>query len=191
MKGRIFGPDGPIEITEESDLSTLSSMIFVSHRRTDLSRAEEVARCIATYGLTPYLDEEDPEVNGDRPGLINHFLMIIHQSSGLIVVASAETYKSWWVPGEVFAGHDNGSLIGTYRLPSVSLDNLPSYLRYDWPIMKDHDGLHTWCQKFKEVSPFRQPSSSFLTEAANRAGIHPEDFYGKFTNGQDGIEIFR
>lgn len=193
MRGRIFGPDGQVAVTEDRDFSVLSSsqtdMIFISHRRTDLREAEAVAECIATYGLRAYLDENDPEINGDRPGLIDYLLEVIRKTSGLIVVASAKTAGSWWVPGEVFAAHGNGRLLGTYRLDSVSLEKLPSYLRYDWPIMDSHDGLRTWCKKFRDARTYGR--TPFLLEALKREDIDPADFYGSFVDGEGGVRISR
>lgn len=193
MRGCIFGPDGQTLVTEDHDFVALASsqtdLIFVSHRRADLHKAKAVAKCISTCGLSAYLDANDLEVNGDRPGLIDYLLEIIRKSSGLIVVASAKTEGSWWVPGEVFAAHDNGSLLGTYRLASVSLDDLPSYLRYDWPIMDSHDGLHTWCKQFQNARIYRR--ATFLREGVRAAGIDLGDFYGSFVDGKGGIRISR
>ena len=193
MRGRIFGPDGQTEVKEAHDFvapsSSQTDLIFVSHRHADLPEAEAVAQCIATYGLRAYLDANDPDVNGDKPGLIDYLLEIIRESSGLIVVASAKTKGSWWVPGEVFAAHGNGSLLGTYRLASVPLEKLPSYLRYDWPIMDSHGGLHTWCEKFRNAKAHRR--DMFLQEELEAVGINPADFYGSFVDGKGGIRISR
>lgn len=204
MRGRIFEAAGTRRITDAEDLveasSTQADLIFVSHQRDDLRDAEEVAECIVNCGLRAYLDDRDPAVDGDGPRLIDYLLGVIHRSPGLIVVASALTHASWWVPGEVFAAHDNGSLLGTYRLSSVSLRALPTYLRYRWPIMENHDGLHTWCRQFRSALPYRRrPAgggrlrrSSLLTEeVAKVTGRDPGDFYGRFTDGHGGIRIFQ
>lgn len=195
MRGRIFGPEGLTTIREDEDFVAASSSqpdwIFVSHRRADLEQAEDVAKCISTYGLRAYLDERDPTVDGDSPGLIDYLLEVIHRSSGLVVVASARTVGSWWVPGEVFAAHDNGSLIGTYRLPSIALRDLPSYLLYDWPIMDSHWGLHTWCEQFKKVEVYAMFTA--LNEGLTKASrvIDQDKFYDSFVNGSGGIRIHR
>lgn len=193
MKGRIRGTEGWTAINEDEDVVSASAtqeVVFVSHRRTDLGAAEHVAECIASYGLRAYLDDKDPAVDGDRPGLIDYLLDVIRKSAGLIVVASAETAGSWWVPGEVFAAHGNGSRIGTYRLRSVALENLPSYLRHDWPIMVDHEGLHTWCERFKEAALYQK--GNLLQENVDKVtGRDSGDFYSNFTDGVDGIRISR
>ena len=197
MKGQIFGPGDKHSLSEDRNFVDgvwpPGNLIFVSHRHDDLDEAEKVARCIASCGLEAYLDEQDPSVQQDGPGLIDYLLEIIHKSSGLIVVASAKTKESWWVPGEIFSAHDNGSLIGTYQLPSVSIDELPSYLKYDWPVMENHEGLQDWCDKFKGAKgtqlAFQTMRIGNTVLESRRQAV--DKIYDSFVDGRNGIRIMR
>ena len=123
--------------------------IFVSHQREDLSKAQQLAIQLSRAGHPCYLDEFDPQVDGDSPDLESYLRQIIGNSQALLAVVSRNTADSWWVPLEIGVALDREKHIGTFLVETVSL---PSYL-WLWPVMQLDSEAITWAGHTKRSTP--------------------------------------
>ncbi len=133
-----------------TELSCKKPDIFVSHRSEDKNTAEKVAKTIAKWGSTAYLDIWDHNVDGDGPELVDYIQSVIGCCNSLIVVFSPNTVRSWWVPLEIGIAITEGLYLGTFLAPTKFLappdikSNFPSYLK-KWPVLKNTRDLENWC----------------------------------------------
>ena len=130
-------------------LSVEEPDVFVSHKSDDADAAEKVAKTIAKYGLTAYLDNWDPNIDGDGPELVDYIQSIIGCCDSLIAVVSRSTHSSWWVPLEIGIAITKNLYLGTFLAsPLYPKRNFPSYL-WKWPVLEDTDDLEKWCRERK------------------------------------------
>ena len=140
-----------------SKLSAEKPDVFVSHKSDDTDTAEKVAKTIAKCGLTAYLDNWDPDVDGDGPELVNYIQSVIGCCDSLIAVVSHNTIRSWWVPLEIGIAITKDLHLGTFLVLSAhySKRNFPSYL-WKWPVLEDTDDLENWCGERRRATPTRR-----------------------------------
>ena len=74
-----------------------------------------------------YVDQLDPNVQGDSADLVTHIQDVIHPCQSLLAVVSRNTQSSWWVPLEIGVALENQKHIGSYAVGLNRL-SLPSYL---------------------------------------------------------------
>lgn len=123
--------------------------IFISHQRRDLDKAQQLAIQLSQDGYPCYLDEFDPQVDGDSPELETYLRKIIGDSQALLAVVSHNTADSWWVPLEIGVALDREKHIGTFLVEPV---NLPSYL-WQWPVMQRDGEARRWAGHTKRSAP--------------------------------------
>ena len=109
--------------------------IFISHQGQDSRSATLLARGISLQGIPCYVDNLDPNVDGDDPELESYLRGVIRNCRALLAVVSVNTSGSWWVPLEIGVALESEKHIGTYEINHV---NLPSYL-WQWPVMGGYD----------------------------------------------------
>ena len=144
--------------------------IFVSHQRQDVETARQLAILLSRNGHPCYVDDLDPQVDGDSPGLEGYLRQMIGNGQALLAVVSRNTVASWWVPMEIGVALDREKHIGTYLVNRIEL---PSYL-WLWPVMDSFGEAATWANHAKRSQPeayhqvwrdlsFRQKSVSNIT----------------------------
>lgn len=121
--------------------------VFVSHKNTDLSLAERVARRVRANGLETYLDTIDDALLKDGPDLADHLLRRMSECQQLIAVVSSTTKDSWWVPWEIGVGSEKGFRMASFSETYVIL---PSYLE-KWPALHTDQHIDLYCQYSKQT----------------------------------------
>ena len=123
--------------------------VFISHQRQDLQTAKVIAILLSRAGHPCYLDEFDPQVDGDSPDLESYLRRVIGNSLALLALVSNNTVHSWWVPMEIGVALDREKHIGTYLM---SATNLPSYL-WRWPVLRSPSEASTWADHVGKTQP--------------------------------------
>ena len=136
--------------------------VFVSHKSDDEDKAKEVAACIDSYGLRPWLDVTDLRDEEDDEAMVDRIEAAITRSLCLMAVVTDVTNESWWVPFEIGLAYDMDKQLASYCEEQQDVE-IPSFL-WRWPLVQDHDDLHEWCDKMKLMK-----SDKYLTEAATLA----------------------
>ena len=144
-------PDDMATLSYRRDMRSarVQHEIFVSHQRQDLETARQLAILLSRNGHPCYLDDLDPQVDGDSPGLEGYLRQVIGTSQALLAVVSQNTVASWWVPMEIGVALDREKHIGTYLVNRLKL---PSYL-WGWPVMHSLDETATWANHTKRSRP--------------------------------------
>ena len=119
--------------------------VFVSHRSEDDDIADQVARCVRTYGLTAWVDSDYLDPSDDGPEMASKIKRVIERSYCLMAVVTRATSSSWWVPFEIGIASDMDRFLSSYGDPVMEL---PSFLA-KWPRVKNHTELHDWCEDVK------------------------------------------
>ena len=135
--------------------------VFVSHKKEDAPKAKEVAECIASYDLTVWLDELDPQVYPDAHNLTEIIRERLDRSFSVMAVISRATKDSWWVPFEIGIGYEKEKQLATY-CEEPQRTSMPEFL-HSWPLVCDHNDLHVWCTVIADKLP------SLLLETASVA----------------------
>ena len=152
---RYFTATGTEELTlEKAAERNLTWDVFVSHTTNDDSLAEEVAKCIRSFGLTAWVDSDFMAPEDDGPGMASKIKRVIGRSYCLLAVVTSATSKSWWVPFEIGVASDKNRFLSTYGDPTVTL---PSFLAA-WPRVRSHNELHLWCEDVKQKKDKYTPS---------------------------------
>ena len=128
--------------------------VFVSHTTKDDDLAEEVAKCIRSFGLTAWVDSDHLDCKDDGPGMASKIQGAIRRSYCLLAVVTSATSASWWVPFEIGIASDRSRYLSTYGDPRVGL---PSFLAA-WPRVRNHDELHAWCKEVKQKKTMYSPT---------------------------------
>ncbi len=143
---RLYAKDSYEELTlERAALRGTTWDVFVSHRSDDDEVAEEVARCVRSYGLTAWVDSDYLHASDDGPQMASKIKRVIERSYCLMAVVTRATASSWWVPFEIGIASDMDRFLSSYGDPVVEL---PSFLAA-WPRVKNHGELHDWCNEVK------------------------------------------
>ena len=109
--------------------------VFLSHKMEDKDSTYDIARALASRGISAYVDFVDPQANAEDPNLESYLRGIIHSCKSMLVVVTAKTINSWWVPFELGVALDNDKLVGTVLRGRPG--ELPSYL-LNWPVMESN-----------------------------------------------------
>lgn len=119
---------------------------FISHKGDDLSLAEILGMLLHVSGIKSYLDQWDPEVDGDSIELETYLRGIIRDTPSILAVITENTTTSWWVPFEIGVARETESHIATFiQVDENRTDpkELPSYLRA-WPILASYNEVTAW-----------------------------------------------
>lgn len=120
--------------------------IFVSHYNEDRASAEQIASWIRYFGMTVFLDIDDPNLpKKDDVAMADYIKGVINKSHGLVVVTSNKTVNSWWVPYEIGVADQKDLVLATYIQDEIKL---PSYLK-KWPKLSNKENLRCWCEEMR------------------------------------------
>lgn len=115
----------------------MSVKIFISHKKEDSKKAEEVAEYIKKkYNFGVYVDTLDENIN-KKINITDRIVDKLRNSTHILVVFSEHTKGSMWVPFELGVSYERNQGIGVLIWPdkvNISYD-LPEYLE-DFPILK-------------------------------------------------------
>lgn len=107
--------------------------VFISHQKNDSKLASDIHFQLRLQNVEAYLDVFDDTLVSDSQALTEHLKNIVRDSSDILVVMSASTKASWWVPFEIGIAANQDLPTVTFLQDSVSL---PGYLDY-WPRLKN------------------------------------------------------
>lgn len=125
----------------------MPNKVFISHKNSDASLAEKVARRVRINGLDTYLDTIDDALVKDGPELADILLERMGKCQQLIAVVSSSTKDSWWVPWEIGVGSEKAFRMASY---SESYVSLPSYLK-KWPALHTNRHIDLYCEYSKRT----------------------------------------
>jgi len=100
--------------------------VFISHKSTDSTSANQVQQAFRNLGVDAYLDLLD-NFAGEGEKLTAHIKEQLNKCSDIIVVMSETTKASWWVPFEIGMSAQIEMPTATYLVSDVEL---PDYLSY-------------------------------------------------------------
>ena len=106
--------------------------IFISHKREDGSLAKEVSDELTRKSIPYYLDILDSTIVNDGKALTEHIKKELSGCTDNLVVMTAKTLSSQWVPFEVGMSAQIDMSTVTYLRENV---NLPMFLQY-WPCLR-------------------------------------------------------
>ena len=160
--GRYINESGGfVEKASVNDVETRIDIdVFVSHKSDDEEKAVEVARCIHSCGLTPWLDVIDLEDEADDEEMVDRIQDAISRSFSLMAVITDITNESWWVPFEIGIAYDMRKQLASYCEDPEDVDP-PSFLMR-WPLVQNHSDLHYWCTMIKDSDR----TTPYLAEAS-------------------------
>ena len=146
--GRYINASG--DFVKEASVNNVKMRIdvFVSHKSDDEEKAEEVARCIQSCGLTPWLDVVDLVDKEDDEKMADRIQDAISRSFSLMAVVTDTTNESWWVPFEIGIAYDMCKQLASYCEHPEDVDP-PSFLKR-WPLATNRDALRRWCRIISE-----------------------------------------
>ncbi len=112
---RLYAEGGYEDLTLElAALRGTTWDVFVSHRSGDDDVAEEVARCVRSYGLTAWVDSDHLHASDDGPQMASKIKRVIERSYCLMAVVTQATESSWWVPFEIGIASDMDRFLSSY-----------------------------------------------------------------------------
>ena len=153
---RLYAEGGYEEMTLE--LAALRGDVWdvvVSHRSGDEEVAEEVARCVGACGLTVWVGSDYLDPDDDGPQMAYKIRRVIARSYCLMVVVTAATKSSWWVPFEIGIASETARYVSVYGDLVV---DLPSFL-VGWPRVRNHGELREWCDEVKRLGQVYVPTA--------------------------------
>lgn len=127
----------------ESGSSQNDICVFLSHKSEDKVSARKIADYLCDAGIDYYLDELDDTLQQaalakDPHAVTESIKKGIRESTHILVIVSAVTFDSPWIPFEIGFGH---AAIGTqgHRLALLTLKNaadlpLPDFMRTAYDI---------------------------------------------------------
>lgn len=156
----------------------MKNKVFISHKNTDTSIAEGVARRVQACGLDVYLDLIDSALDKDGPDLTDYLLSKLDECHQLIAVVSSETKLSWWVPWEIGVGSEKGLHMASYAGEYITL---PDYLK-KWPVLKSYADVDLYCKYSERNQPYsynineayKTTASALLERKNSAANFHRE-----------------
>lgn len=135
--------------------------IFISHKRSDSTAAEKVARRLRIrHRIDCYLDVVDSPLSRAGEDLGNYLRQELGKCSHLLAVVSTATKDSWWVPWEIGVATEKDYPLGTFAHGRCEL---PDYLK-KWPYLKSDADLDKYAEAAKA-------SSRRLDEARSYKGL--------------------
>ena len=163
--GMYFEASGVFKTVASIDAVSGDIDVFVSHKSDDEEKAREVAACINSYGLRPWLDVTDLRDHEDDDAMVDRIEAAISRSFSLMAVVTDVTNESWWVPFEIGVAYDMQKQLASYCEAQEEVE-MPSFL-WRWPLVQDHDDLHEWCRRMKSMK-----TTIYLSEKASAAADH-------------------
>lgn len=142
--------------------------VFVSHKSDDKEKAEDVARCIVTSGLSVWIDTVDIGGTADDKEMVRRIDAAIARASSLIAVVTQVTNESWWVPFEIGLAYEKEKQLASYCERPHQVE-FPSFL-WSWPLVRNHSDLHRWCQHIGATKKSTSPRVSIESVRAKVDG---------------------
>ena len=137
-----------IEISLEAAVKQgLQWDVFVSHKSNDSAGAISIAKHIKNSGLSAWVDELDPNIRGDGPGLDSYIEDVLAHSFSLLALVTEVTHESWWVPFEIGLAFELRRFLSSYIEGEISL---PSFLARH-PRLRRSKELTDWCMRLKHL----------------------------------------
>lgn len=121
--------------------------VFISHSSKDDAIAGIIYRRLTNlHGITCYLDDIDPELQGTK-NATDVILKRLDQCTNLLAVVTANTRESWWVPFEIGVARRAPRFITTY---TYLYSTLPDYLK-EWPVLSSDAHIDIFAKEYKRT----------------------------------------
>jgi hypothetical protein len=125
--------------------------VFISHQKRDHAEAKRVANFLIECDINVYFDEYDRDLkfyyqSGNPKAVTDCICNGVNNSSHMLVIVSASTLYSTWVPFEVGYGFERTQL-ATLCLKGIQKGGLPEYVRTG-KIIRDIYDLTKWITDF-------------------------------------------
>ena len=153
-------------ITEDTRIQK-SKCVFISHKKEDADFCRAIANYLMSEGIDVYFDEYDKSINLSKPEtVVRSIERGLLASSYVLCVATANTFKSKWVPWEL--GNGFSKRLPLYVLKSKNLPitkKVPEYMCVatylkGWSDLKkfidtlpNHRGLNESVRAFSSTHP--------------------------------------
>lgn len=138
-------------------------MIFISHRQADTEAATELYKAITSRGIPAYLDVLDPSIKSAEQ-ITDHIIGALNKCTHVIVVFSANTAGSLWVPFELGAAYQANKGIGTWLISKVTL---PEYLQA-FPVMETSAHLGAYISEYQSGTVKTAGARGFMRAVEKR-----------------------
>ena len=146
--------------------------VFISHKKEDSAQALTVQSAFSKNGVITYLDVLDSSLNGGGKELTDHIKKNLNLCSDIIVVMSAVTKNSWWVPFEIGMSAQVDMPTASFLKSDVEL---PSYLSY-WPRLKLISDIDKYVAVRKRTEQIMNEQYGYY-DVANRRATEIRIFY--------------
>jgi hypothetical protein len=124
--------------------------VFVSHKQEDSSAATRVAGVLrAAPNVDVYIDVLDSQLRKSADDLTDYLRRQLGNCTHLMVVMSALTRESWWVPFEIGLATERAYPISTFATEAASL---PEYLK-KWPYLLTPQDLTAYIRVATQTRP--------------------------------------
>lgn len=120
--------------------------VFISHKSEDMKFAEIWAKILRKRNFNIYFDKYDPCIN-DSPDRAKRIQSEIETSTDLLVIITANTQTSWWVPFEI--GLSTANDIRIVSWVDKKYPQLPSFIR-KWPIIDSEEKLSIYLEHLEK-----------------------------------------
>ena len=153
-------------ITEDTRIQK-SKCVFISHKKEDADFCRAIANYLMSEGIDVYFDEYDKSINLSKPEtVVRSIERGLLASSYVLCVATANTFKSRWVPWEL--GNGFSKRLPLFVLKSKTLpvtEKVPEYMCVatyltGWSDLKkiidtlpNHRGLNESVRAFSSTHP--------------------------------------
>ncbi len=145
--------------------------VFISHKKEDSEIALRVKKELERLDVPAYLDVLDESITKKGKDLTDHIKKQLNSCTDIIVLMSASTYRSWWVPFEI-------GMSAQKNMPTVTFLNhyieLPDYLQY-WPRLRSISDISKYVATRKKYT--RQPILESQQYYTRTDSISIPDFY--------------
>lgn len=145
--------------------------VFISHKKEDSYIASRIANELNAMEIPYYLDLLDFTVTRNGKELTDHIKRNLNNCTDIIVIMSAATRYSQWVPFEVGMSTQNDMPTATFLQENVSL---PEFLDY-WPRLKQPSDIRKYIAVRKSVQ--KEFSTRFNFDMAESQRSQTERFY--------------
>lgn len=114
--------------------------VFLSHQRSDKNEAEKIAEYLKSCGINVYFDKFDKDLqqavaDNNPKGVVAAIKKGVAASSDMLVLVSANTLRSEWVPFEIGYGYD-ALEVKALTLKGIKSKDIPDYIKVV-PIIRD------------------------------------------------------
>lgn len=128
--------------------------IFISHKKEDTNKAEELAVYIKEkHNLEAYVDTLDDNINSTND-ITDRIVNKLRDSSHMLVIFSEHTQKSMWVPFELGVSYEREQGIGVCIWPDTDDSiSLPEYLD-SFPKLEKNEDLIKYLDEVKKYPSY-------------------------------------